>query len=158
MPAAEHRHVTCLYYHSLTAVSQWHMLLPERANPWHPIMSTWYHVPRSWSLPVSANELLWTKRAHTHTHIRTFAHDPTLSPGSIMSSQKHLHFSPREPHFSVALSAVYLLIVYICLLKRVLVAEETVYKFPPVCRIPGAALECPGRRGFQRESVRHSRT
>lgn len=98
--------------------------------------------PRSWSLPVSANELLWTKRARTHT----FAHDPTLSPGSIMSSQKHLHFSPQEPYFSVTVSAVYLLIVCICLLKHVLVAEETVYKFPPACWIPGTALECPGRR------------
>ncbi len=59
-----------------------------------------------------------------------------------MSPQKHLHFLPRDLHFSVAVSAVDFLIVCICLPKRVLVSEETVYKFLAVRWIPEAALEC----------------
>ncbi|CAM4576404.1 unnamed protein product [Leuciscus chuanchicus] len=49
----------------------------------------------------------------------------------------------RDLHFSGGVSAVGLLIVCICLPKRVVVSEETVYKFMAVRWIPEAALECP---------------
>lgn len=68
-----------------------------------------------------------------------------------MSPQKHLHFFPRDLHFSGAVSAVGLLIVCICLPKRVVVSEETVYKFMAVRWIPEAALERP----WCKESARH---